>query len=221
MGEGWMMASVEHWGRARAIGGVKEEAGDLDATRLRASLADPAVFSVVFDDYFDVVYRYAARRVGPMVAEDITAETFTVAFDQRDRFDPARGRCSSWLLGIATNLIRRHYRSETRRLAAVARLRAQPSAASTAPSAEGPELHGYALDRISSGLAVLSASQRDLISLVDGAGLTYREAATALGLPLGTVQSRLSRARAILRDHVGIDPALNVRSEETDQGGRR
>jgi RNA polymerase sigma factor (sigma-70 family) len=216
------MRVVEQSGAAWAIGGVPEEGTEVDSARLRASLTDPTVFSAVFDDYFDVVYRYAARRVGPIVAEDVTAETFTIAFDLRNRFDPARGRCSSWLLGIATNLIRRHYRNEARRLAAVARLQAQPSPAGAAThSAEDIGMPDDRWARVAVGLAALSLSQRDLISLVDGAGLTYQEAANALGLPLGTVQSRLSRARAALREHSRTNPASNPISEETDQGGRR
>jgi hypothetical protein len=80
------------------------------------------VFAIVFDRHYDTVHRYLARRVGPDLADDLAAETFTEAFDVRLRFDTTHPNARPWLLGIATNLLRHHHRSEARRLRAYARL---------------------------------------------------------------------------------------------------
>jgi DNA-directed RNA polymerase specialized sigma24 family protein len=87
-------------------GQVSDEA--LAAARVRS---DPEVFTEVYDRYFRAIYLYVAGRLGTGPAEDIAAETFAVAFGQRDRFDPARGGLRPWLFGIATNLVARHRRA--------------------------------------------------------------------------------------------------------------
>jgi RNA polymerase sigma-70 factor (ECF subfamily) len=83
----------------------------LAAARVRC---DPEVFTEVYC-YFRAIYLYVAARLGTGPAEDIAAETFAVAFGQRDRFDPARGGVRPWLFGIATNLVARYRRAEARR----------------------------------------------------------------------------------------------------------
>src|SRR5919205_4459442 len=92
-----------------------------DAQAIGASLEDPEAFAVLFDRHFDAVHGYAQRRVGPALADEVAAETFTRAFDQRRRYDVSRDDARPWLLGIAANLLRRHWRSERRRLDAYAR----------------------------------------------------------------------------------------------------
>lgn len=72
------------------------------AVRLRR---EPELFEVVYDRYFRDVYRYIAGRLGAQAADDIAAETFLVAYGQRDRFDATRGGLRPWLFGIATNLV--------------------------------------------------------------------------------------------------------------------
>jgi RNA polymerase sigma-70 factor, ECF subfamily len=94
------------------------------AARVRG---DPEVFSEVYDRYFRAIYLYVAARLGTGPAEDIAAETFAVAFGQRDRFDPARGGLRPWLFGIATNLAARYRRAEARHYRALARAPDMPS----------------------------------------------------------------------------------------------
>ena len=77
-----------------------------DAQAIGASLADPEAFAVLFDRHFDAIHGYAQRRVGPDLADEIAAETFTRAFDRRRRYDSSRDDARPWLLGIATNLLR-------------------------------------------------------------------------------------------------------------------
>lgn len=163
-----------------------------DAARL---LRDPELFTEVHDLYFATIYRYVAGRLGAQTAEDITAETFLVAFDRRKTFDAERGDLRVWLFGIATNLVARHRRKEARHYRALARL-AVPVAA------EGHEnrvVASVAAERLIPEIAValsrLSKGERDVLLLVALGQLGYEEVAAALGISSGTVGSRLSRAR--------------------------
>ncbi|MEV7548685.1 RNA polymerase sigma factor [Amycolatopsis sp. NPDC089917] len=147
-------------------------------------------FVEVHDRCFAAVYRYVASRLGIQAAEDVTAETFLVAFDRREAFDATRGEVRSWLFGIATNLISRHRRQEARHLRAVQRLEARP--------VEGHEsrvVSSLPSPRLAKALARLTRGERDVLLLVALAELDYVEVAEALGVPTGTVGSRLSRAR--------------------------
>jgi RNA polymerase sigma factor (sigma-70 family) len=160
-----------------------------DAQAIGASLADPEVFAVLFDRHFDAVHGYAQRRVGRDLADEIAAETFTRAFDRRRRYDTTRADARPWLLGIAANLLRRHWRSERRRLDAYAR-----------SSGRGHrELSGPIAEELAAALRALPRREREPLLLFAWADLSYEEIAAALGLPLGTVRSRMSRARGRLR----------------------
>jgi RNA polymerase sigma factor (sigma-70 family) len=174
-----------------------------DAQVIAASQAHPLGFATVFDRHYDADHRYLARRVGPDLADDLAAETFTEAFDVRLRFDTTHPDARPWLFGIATNLLRHHYRSEARRLRAYARLD---------PPAAGDDGFGEIETRldaqragpaIAAALGRLSADERDVLLLLAWAGLRYEEIAVALRIPIGTVRSRLNRARGRLRELIG------------------
>jgi hypothetical protein len=83
---------------------------------------EPDQFTLIFDRYFPQVHSYVARRLGSDLADDLSSETFLIAFRQRDRFDNRTGAVRAWLYGIATNLIRRHRRDEVRAWRAAAKL---------------------------------------------------------------------------------------------------
>lgn len=126
-----------------------------------------------------------------------------MAFQGRDRFDPAYGDARPWLLGIATKLIARQRRSEA------ARYRAMQRSPQEVP-AEGPADHVTAgmsaaevRPLLARALADLPAYDRDVLLLVGWAELTYDQTAAALGIPVGTVRSRLNRARRKLRAALG------------------
>jgi RNA polymerase sigma factor (sigma-70 family) len=157
-----------------------------DAQAIRASLDDPEVFATLFDRHFDAIHGYAQRRVGPDLADEVAAETFTRAFDHRRRYDGAREDARPWLLGIAANLLRRHWRTERRRLDAYAR--AAPSGA--------VELSSSLRADLAAALKKLPRREREALLLLAWADLSYEEIAVALGVPIGTVRSRISRARA-------------------------
>jgi RNA polymerase sigma-70 factor (ECF subfamily) len=172
---------------------------ETDVSLAEAFQRDPDRFTDVYDQYFDVVYGYIAGRLDSQTADDLAAETFTLAFRHRDRFDSGRGMLRPWLLGIATNLIARHRRSEARHYRALARAAAAPAqdshenqvVASVAAQAVQPRLAG--------ALAALSVKERDVVLLMALAELTHEEISEALGIPYGTVGSRLNRARGKLR----------------------
>ena len=85
-----------------------------DAALISASLADAAAFAAVFDRHWQAIHRWCVSRAGP-AGEDLAAETFRVAFDERARFDPRYADAGPWLYGIATNLLRHHFRRAARR----------------------------------------------------------------------------------------------------------
>jgi RNA polymerase sigma-70 factor (ECF subfamily) len=123
-----------------------------------------------------------------------------VAFARRGRFDLSRPDARPWLLGIATNLIRGHRRTELRRWRAMAR--------AVVAAGEEPEADRVAArltaqgerGELATALALLSPDQRDALLLYAWAELDYQEIAEALGVPIGTVRSRLHRARGVLRE---------------------
>ncbi|MDL4813590.1 RNA polymerase sigma factor [Actinomadura opuntiae] len=180
---------------------VGESPTDLDiATGFRR---DPERFTDVHDRYFRDVYRYVAGRLDGQVAEDIAAETFCVAFGKRDRFDPERGSLRAWLLGIATNLVGQHRRKEARRYRALARAKGDAPAAGSHEDRVVTEVAARRMrPQLARALAALSPEERDVVLLVALGDLSYDEVAEALGIPPGTVGSRLSRARRKLHDAI-------------------
>jgi RNA polymerase sigma-70 factor (ECF subfamily) len=163
---------------------------------------DPELFTAVHDRYFRDIYRYAAGRLDVQVAEDIAAETFCLAFGQRDRFDPERGSLRSWLFGIATNLVARHRRKEARRYRALARTGAEPAAGSHEDRVLTEVAARRLRPQLAKALTRLSPGERDVVLLVALGQLSYEEVAHALGISAGTVGSRLSRARRKLHDAI-------------------
>ena len=171
-----------------------------DTTLVARSLSDPEAFAELFDRHAALIHRYAARRLGAQAADDVMAETFAVAFQRRRDYDLERVDARPWLYGIATNLIRNHRRAEARRWRAMARevggAASEPEADSAAARVTAQAARGD-LARV---LAGLPSRQRDVLLLYAWAELEYEEIAQALGLPVGTVRSRLHRARAAMKE---------------------
>jgi RNA polymerase sigma-70 factor (ECF subfamily) len=171
-----------------------------DAEIIAASTADSRAFEAIFDRHYATIYSYLARRGGVDLAEHLAAETFVVAFAGRRRYDSDRPDARPWLLGIATNLLRHHRRSEERRLRAYARLDQTDSSPSEADAADARVDASRAVPALVQGLAALPATDRDALLLLAWADLTYQEIAQALRVPIGTVRSRLHRARRRMRE---------------------
>lgn len=173
-----------------------------DAAAIAASVTDPAAFAAIFDRHAASIHRFLARRVEPAEAESLLGEVFRVAFERRGTFDLGRTSARPWLYGIATNLIARHRRSEARRLRAMASLAARrvdgaedlvgDRAAEVADAGESWSMLVDAIDR-------LPEAERDTLMLFAWEELSYDDVAAALDVPVGTVRSRLHRARRRLR----------------------
>jgi RNA polymerase sigma factor (sigma-70 family) len=185
------------------------DAGDAEA--IRRSLTDPVAFTAVFDRHFRAVHRYLHRRGGRDLADELAGETFRVAFEGRARWSQTTPDARPWLLGIATNLLRRHRRTEERRLRALARRGVDkwtmPDEAALVERADARQARAV----LAAALAELSPDDRDVVLLVALGDLAYEDVAQALGIPEGTVASRLNRARRVL---AAMLPSL----EEDDRG---
>jgi RNA polymerase sigma factor (sigma-70 family) len=184
-----------------------------DSELIHRSRDDPQAFAVLYDKYCRSVHRYAATRAGESVADDVMAQTFLVAFESRESFDHQWEDARPWLFGIATNLLRRHHRTEARRLKAFAK-------------ASGRDSYGDGTDRVAERLDAaaataqlaaamrkLSPADRECLLLYAWADLTYDGIALATGVPVGTVRSRLNRARRTLRDAAALH---QIDDKETD-----
>jgi RNA polymerase sigma-70 factor (ECF subfamily) len=176
---------------------------DTDADVIQLSRHEPDHFTVLFRRHAPYIQRYVVRRLGQDAADDIVAETFMLAFCQREAYDLSRANARPWLYGIATNLIGRHRRAETGLYRALARTGADPVAESFTDRVDDRISACMAGRRLAVGLARLSEELRDTLLLVAWGDLSYEETATALGIPLGTVRSRISRARSKLRRTLG------------------
>ncbi|MFI7700044.1 RNA polymerase sigma factor [Nonomuraea sp. NPDC049480] len=177
-----------------------------DSTLIGYSLSDPESFAALFDRHADEIHRYAARRLGSELAEDVTGEVFLVAFRGRARYDRSWPDARPWLYGIATKVVAQHRRAERRRTAAMAKVSVERPGTFDDRSADRVTAEQLQ-PRLAGALTRLSAGERDLLLLVAWADLTYEDAAIALGVPVGTVRSRLHRLRVKVRRALGgIDP---------------
>jgi RNA polymerase sigma factor (sigma-70 family) len=191
-----------------------------DAGLIAESCRVPERFGAVFDRHATAIHGYIARRLGRDAADDLVAETFLVAFRQRASYEPDQPSARPWLYGIATRLVSRRRREEVRFFRAIARSGidpaadpvAEPVADQSARRADAQALHR----RLAGALAVLSPADRNALLLVAD-GLSYQEAARALGVPAGTLSSRLARARRTVRAALGGANPADERQEQSHE----
>jgi RNA polymerase sigma factor (sigma-70 family) len=177
------------------------------------SRSHPSAFVPVFERHFDVIYAYLSRRVGGQAAADLASDTFAEAFAARERYDETRADARPWLFGIATNLLRHHFRTERLRPPTISGVEAAtPSEEDAANARLDAHRSRPALMR---ALADIDEGQRDVLLLYAWAELDYGQIAEALSLPVGTVRSRLSRARARLRELLA--PSWQYESEDGEE----
>jgi RNA polymerase sigma factor (sigma-70 family) len=186
-----------------------------DAAIVERSVRDPEAFAVLYDRHAATLHRYVARRLGEGVADDIVADTFLTAFRKRAHYDPSAARdARPWLYGIAANLIGKHTRSEVRMLRAYARTGADPvitQQETTADDALSRVLGAAEHRDLARALATLAQGDREVLLMIAWADLSYAEVAAALGIPVGTVRSRLNRARTRIRAALGNSNPTSLR----------
>jgi RNA polymerase sigma-70 factor (ECF subfamily) len=171
-----------------------------DGVVISESLATPERFGEIYDRHATAIQHYLARRVGTVVADDLASETFLSAFRVRGRYDQSRDDARPWLFGIATNLAHRHQRTERANYRALARSGIDPlDVGDHAESVASQVTASAQVKDIAEVLAHLTAKERDVLLLFAWAELSYEEIAGALEIPVGTVRSRLNRARQRLQ----------------------
>lgn len=183
--------------------------------------AEPFLFERAFEENFRLIHRFLARRVGRDLADELAADTFAIAYRRWASFESSRGPVRPWLFGIATVLLRRHWQRERQLLEFAARSEgAQDGAGATVEEmAFAREL----ASALAEGLARLSDGHREVLLLHAWGELSGEEIATALGLRTATVRTRLSRARAQLREYLaGLDPVqLDLAQRLPNKGSER
>ena len=170
-----------------------------DAEVIGRSLDEPEAFGLIYDRHAAPLLRFLGRRAGAKVAEGLVGELFRIAFERRKTFDASRASALPWLYGIGANLLLKHRRAEARWLRASARMGAGLGAADGRASAAALDARLLFL-RVADAIEALPDEEREALLLFVWEELSYQSVAEALELPIGTVRSRLNRARARLRE---------------------
>ena len=182
-------------------------------TRVRAG--DHDEFGVVFTEHARAVYNHAFRLTGNWsAAEEVVSLTFLEAWRLRGTLRPEGGSLLPWLLGIALNVSRNVSRAARRHQAAMSRLPQAQSVPDFADELAGRIDDAEEIRRVRTALAGLRRAERDVLALCVWSGLDYAEAAEALGVPVGTVRSRLSRARRKLQNQTSRNREPGSASEQ-------
>ena len=171
----------------------------------RSRAGDEDAFGLLFERHARAIYNYCFRRIGDWsAAEDLLSIVFLEAWRRRDKELPP-DKVLPWLYGIATNVNRNRRRSERRFAAALRRVPKPDSQPGFDELADTRIDDVRQLERVRALVERLSRHEQDVFALCAWSELSYEDAALALDVPIGTVRSRLSRARARLRE---LDPAL-------------
>lgn len=190
-----------------------------DSEIIVASRRSPELFEVIFERHYQAVFRFAAGRAGVDEAGDIASDTFVRAFDRRERFRTDRESALPWLFGIAANVSRERRRKSARRQNMLQRavvLVAGEDSRFEADAAQRVDAVSRR-DGLAAALAVLTEDEYQVLMLLAIADFTYADIAEHLEIPIGTVRSRIHRARRKMRElmeadrPIGSDPTLHGR----------
>jgi RNA polymerase sigma-70 factor, ECF subfamily len=184
------------------------------ATAARES-SEAVAFGQLFGRHAQAVYTFCARRTADLtLAEDLTSITFLEAWRHRHRMPSADvGGALPWLLGVSNNVVRNTKRGQRRYREALARLPAPSVAPPAEDGAIARSVTEAGLAHARDSIAALPEREQEVVMLVLWSGLSYEEAATALAIPVGTVRSRLSRARSKLQ--IALSPPVHVVLKES------
>jgi RNA polymerase sigma factor (sigma-70 family) len=174
----------------------------------RAARGDVEAFGALFSRHAPAVYAFCLRRTADAAAaDDLTSIVFLEAWRRRANVQIEPDAMRAWLLGVAVNSLRSHWRSRRRHAAALARLRLERAELDEIDRAAERLDAAARLQAARDALAGLRREERDVLTLVAWGELDYEGVAVALGIPVGTVRSRLSRARRRLREHPSLAAA--------------
>lgn len=188
-----------------------------DVEILRASITDPAAFEEVFRRHFPALLGYARKRVGHDVGEEIASRAMVIAFERRATFDPKHASARPWLFGIASNLIRHHIRDERVHLDALGKLPIDPDLGDLVDEVRlDAELERPLLV---DALMMLTERDRETFLLFVLEELSYEEIAAAVNVPIGTVRSRIHRARTQLREQIARERERTDRTRKQSEDG--
>jgi RNA polymerase sigma-70 factor (ECF subfamily) len=173
----------------------------------RMKQGDEEAFAALYRRHKDAVYRLALLYCGrPATAADVTQDAFLFFIAHPGNYDPARGTLGSWLCGVARNLARKAagHREEATDPALLA-----DDAAPLEQHVENDTpldriLRSEATEQVRRALAAIAPHYRDVLILCELSELSYAEAAQVCGIDIGTVRSRLSRARAQLAHRLSL-----------------
>ena len=183
--------------------------------RARIRAGDAAAFGQAFDEHANAVYRHAVRADGTSSgAEDVVSLTFLEAWRIRGTLRPEGDGLRPWLLGIATNVLRNKRRAARRHRAAMLRIPVHDSVPDFADEVVSRMHDADQLTAAVAALRRLRRTEREVFLLCVWSQLDYAAAAEALGIPVGTVRSRLSRARARLRTLAKVEMGRAGKSAE-------
>ncbi len=182
-----------------------------DGLLRRMMAGDEEAFTLLYRRRHPAIYRFALHMSGnAAVAEDVTQEVFMTLIRDATRFDPARGTLGGYLFGVARNLVRRRWEQERNSFPLPPEGEdLPPHGAGAGVSGDGRTRNGSGraedefasfetVGRVRQAVATLPANYREVVVLCEFEEMSYEEAADALDCPIGTVRSRLHRARALL-----------------------
>lgn len=209
-------ADVEAWGAGVAGAvriGRKPPLHGVSAEREGGDAADAELFRDLYQECYPHVLAYAISLVGRQVGEDITSETFTIAWRRYSQVQPMR---LPWLLGVARNLVYELRRRDVRQyeLAAAEGLRISTVVEQSDPAEDVAERLV-----VLGALATLSDTDRELLTLIAWQGLSVPEAARVLGCSSATLSVRLHRARRRLENAMELPTRKPTRHSRKDPGG--
>jgi RNA polymerase sigma-70 factor (ECF subfamily) len=188
----------------------------------RAVAGEPESFGVLFERHARRVYNHCFRRTASWAdAEELTSAVFVEAWRRRRDVRPIDESALPWLLGVANNLVRNHRRSLGRYRAALVRLPPPGSQADPADDVAERLADEVQMRRVLALVQQLPPRDQEVLALCAWSELTYQAAAEVLDIPVGTVRSRLARARARLAELAGnSDPASDTDGVKLDRASR-
>ena len=170
----------------------------------RVRVGDAQAFGLIFERHGNAIYNYCFRRVGNWAAaEDLVSVVFLECWRRRGADIPA-GSVLAWLYGIATNVLRNQHRAERRHAAALKRIPEPPSGPAVGDLAEQRVDDERDMQRVLAFVRQLPRRELEVFALCGWFDLSYEDAAIALAIPVGTVRSRLFRARKRLQESDGM-----------------